>query len=187
MSEKKWNCGETVVNFFFPFFCLSAFLFFFNSSFRVFCSFFPLISHRIVPNDEQQTNKQKNPIISASIAQSQRGFWGWNGELSSKHLDEHRGGGGGRRSIKFMRGESSKSSRRQRMAAQLTVRKHSLHHTARGGACVGVRGLDVKQQQQQKKTSLENGVFESFPLRKIKWSKSEREKGRGIKGKQVRG
>lgn len=32
------------------------------------------ISQRIVPNDKQQTNKQKNPIISASIAQSQRGF-----------------------------------------------------------------------------------------------------------------
>lgn len=84
-----------------------------------------------------------------------------------------------------MRGESSKSSRRQRMAAQLTVRKHSLHHTARGGACVGVRGLDVKQQQ-QKKTSLENGVFESFPLRKIKWSKSERER-EGYKGKTGEG
>lgn len=35
---------------------------------------FRLIFQRIVPNDEQQTNKQKNPIISASIAQSQRGF-----------------------------------------------------------------------------------------------------------------
>lgn len=150
-ARKNEIVVKQLLTFFFLFFCLSAFLFFFNSSFRVFCSFFPLISHRIVPNDEQQTNKQKNPIISASIAQSQRGFWGWNGELSSKHLDEHRGGGGGRRSIKFMRGESSKSSRRQRMAAQLTVRKHSLHHTARGGACVGVRGLDVKQQQQKKK------------------------------------
>lgn len=37
-----------------------------------FLFFFRLISQRIVPNDEQQTNKQKNPIISASIAQSQR-------------------------------------------------------------------------------------------------------------------
>lgn len=43
------------------------------------------------------------------------------------------------------------------MAAQLTVRKHSPHHCTGGGACVGVRGLDVKQQQ--KKSSLENGGF----------------------------
>lgn len=55
----------------------------------------------------KQTNK-KIPIISASIAQSQERFWGWNGELSSKQLDEHRrgdiGGGGRRRSIKVHEG-----------------------------------------------------------------------------------
>ena len=71
---------------------------------------------------------------------------GWNGELSSKQLDEHR------RGVKEEEeeeegqykvhegGESSKSSRRQRMAAQLTVRKHSPHHRAgavHGSACVG--------------------------------------------------
>lgn len=42
-----------------------------------------------------------------------------------------------------------------------------------------MRGLDVKRQQ--KKSSLENGVFESFPSRKIKWSESERE-GEGGEG-----
>lgn len=51
------------------------------------------------------------------------------------------------------------------MAAQLTVRKHSPHHCTGGGACVGVRGLDVKQQQ-KKKSSLENGVFLIFPIEK---------------------
>lgn len=75
------------------------------------------------------------------------------------------------------------------MAAQLTVRKHSLHHTARGGACVGVRGLDVKQQQ-QKKNIIRKWSFWIFPIEKNqmeqKWER-EGEKGRGIKGKQVRG
>lgn len=44
----------------------------------------------------KQTNK-KNPIISASIAQSQRGFFFWGGgdgmeSYRPKQLDEHRGG-----------------------------------------------------------------------------------------------
>lgn len=113
MREKKNVIVEKQlfsVFFLFFFVCLHFFfwMFFFFLPFICFFFFvlFRLISQRIVPNDEQQTNKQKNPIISASIAQSQRGFWGWNGELSSKQLDEHRRGvgGGGRRSIKFMRG-----------------------------------------------------------------------------------
>lgn len=108
MREKKNEIVEKQlfsVFSFFLFVCISFFCFFLP----FICFFFVLfrlISQRIVPNDEQQTNKQKNPIISASIAQSQERFWGWNGELSSKQLDEHRRGvgGGGRRSIKFMRG-----------------------------------------------------------------------------------
>lgn len=110
--EKKLKIVEKQLFSIFFLFCLSAFLFFwmfFFLSYVVFFFFvlFRLISQRTVPNDEQQTNKQKK--ISNHISQhctvSER-FWGWNGELSSEQLDEHRRGvgGGGRRSIKFMRG-----------------------------------------------------------------------------------
>lgn len=50
-------------------------------------------------------NKQKNPIISTRIAQSQIVLvMEW--KFKSKQFDEHRRGG--RRSIKFMRGEKFK-------------------------------------------------------------------------------
>lgn len=73
---KLWRNSCLVFFFFFFFVCLHFFFMFFFFLSYVFFLFvlFRLISQRIVPNDEQQTNKQKNPIISASIAQSQRGF-----------------------------------------------------------------------------------------------------------------
>lgn len=79
MREKKNEIVEKqLFSVFFLFFvCLHFFFFDVFSSFHMFFFLFVLfrlISQRIVPNDEQQTNKQKNPIISASIAQSQRGF-----------------------------------------------------------------------------------------------------------------
>lgn len=49
-------------------------------------------------------------------------------------------------------------------------------------------GLDVKQTTTKKriKTSLENGVFESSPLRKIKWSEQERKRKEEIeKGRKT--
>lgn len=101
---KLWRNSCLVFFLFFFFVCLHFFLLIFFSFlpsvccfFFFFCSFFRLISQRIVPNDEQQTNKQKK-IQSYQLAlhSLKRGFFGgrrgWNGELSSKQLDEHRRG-----------------------------------------------------------------------------------------------
>lgn len=75
MREKKNEIVEKQLFSVLSFFCLSAFFKIFFSSFHMFFFvLFWLIAPRTVPNGEQQTNKQKNPIISASIAQSQRGF-----------------------------------------------------------------------------------------------------------------
>lgn len=114
MRERKKNeiVEKQLLPVFLIFFCLSVFPSFFRVFFLLSCTFYNIFFHLYLREvspmmSNKQTNKKekkKNPIISASIAQSQRGFWGWNGELSSKQLDEHRSGvGGGGRSIKFMR------------------------------------------------------------------------------------
>lgn len=72
-------------------------------------------------------------------------------------------------------GESSNSSRRQKMAAQLTVRKHSPHCHA-GGVSACVVWMLNKQIKKRIKSSLENGVFQSSPLRKKSNGASKREK-----------
>lgn len=70
MREQKNEIVEkqlfSVFFFFFLFVCISFFWMFFFSFFHMsffflFFVLFQLISQRIVPNDEQQTNKQKNP------------------------------------------------------------------------------------------------------------------------------
>lgn len=69
------------------------------------------------------------------------------------------------------------------MAAQLTVRKHSSHHRV-GAVHVSACVVWMLNDNKKKKSSLENGVFESFPSRKIKWSESER--GRGDREREKR-
>lgn len=76
MREKKmklWR-NNCLVFFFFLFVCISFLDFFFFLSYVFFCSFFDLYLRELSPMmSNKQTNK-KIPIISASIAQSQRGF-----------------------------------------------------------------------------------------------------------------
>lgn len=79
--------------FLFLFVCIFLYflMIFFFLSFLFFVFLFSFISQRIVPNDEQQTNKQKIQSFQLAL-HSLKEVWGWNGELSSKQLDEHRGG-----------------------------------------------------------------------------------------------
>lgn len=122
-NERETNCGETVVKcFFFPF-CLSFFLPFFC------CSFSTCISE----NCPQwwainKTKKRKIQSHQRALHSLRERFLGWNGELSSKQLDEHRGRRRKKEVNKVHEGvKVQKSSRRQRMAAQLAVRKRSPH------------------------------------------------------------
>lgn len=143
---KLWRNSCLVFFLFFLFVCISffldVFLFFFLSYVFFFLFFFDLYLRELSP---MMSNKQTNKKIqSYQLAlHSLREVLGMEWRvIVQKQLDEHRRGvgGGGRRSIKVHEGgESSKSSRRQRMAAQLTVRKHSSHHRAgavRVSACV---------------------------------------------------
>ena len=78
---KLWRNSCLVFFLFFLFVCIF-FLIFFFSSFRMFffVLFFDLYLRELSPMmSNKQTNK-KNPIISASIAQSQRGFFGGGGD-----------------------------------------------------------------------------------------------------------
>lgn len=143
--EKKWNCGETVCLVFYPFFlfvCIFLFFFWIFFFFLSYCFFlfffiyfFRLRTQRTVPNDEQQTNKQTKKIIIQSyqlaLHSLREVFFLGRGEMEWRVIVQktvgwtQKGGkgGGGRRSIKFMREgwKFKKVSRRQRMAAQLTV------------------------------------------------------------------
>lgn len=108
----------------------------------------------------KQTNKKKIQSYHLALHSLRERFWGWNGELSSKQLDEHRGwgwegiGGGRRRSIKFMRGWKFKKVQEDRGWLRSWRCGNAPRTAARsrgevGGACVGVRGFDVKQQQKK--------------------------------------
>lgn len=102
---KLWR-NSCLVFFLFFFFCLSAFFFvdfFFFSSFRMlfffffFVLFFDLYLRELSPMmSNKQTNKKKIQSYQLALHSLKRGFFGgrrgWNGELSSKQLDEHRRG-----------------------------------------------------------------------------------------------
>lgn len=85
--------------------------------------------------------------------------------------------------------KSSKSSRRQKMAAQLAVRKNTPDTAAQGvgegGASVGVRGLDVKQQQQQQQRKKKKIIIRKWSLSVfLLQNLSQREKSYGAKSER---
>lgn len=145
--EKKLKIVEKQLFSIFFLFCLSAFLFFgcfssFHMLFFFFCSFSTYISE----NCPQwwATNKQtKKNIQSYQLAlHSLREVLGMEWRVIVRTVGwTQKGGRRRRKKVNKVHegGESSKSSRRQRMAAQLTVRKHSPHHrtgAVRVSACV---------------------------------------------------
>lgn len=112
MREKKNEIVEkqlfSVFSFFF--FCLSAFLFFFFLPFIwffFFCSFFDLYLRELSPMmSNKQTNKKIQSYQLALHSLKER-FWGmeWRVIVQTVGWTQKGGiGGGGRRSIKFMRG-----------------------------------------------------------------------------------
>lgn len=141
MRERKEK--KVVKKHFFLFVCISfLFLRFFFSPFIRFVLFQLREVSSMMSNKQTHTKKRINPIISASIAQSQRGFgdgmesycpYSWMNTEGGRRRRRRR-----RKKVnKVHGGESSNSSRRQKMAAQLTVRKHSPHCHAGGvSACV---------------------------------------------------
>lgn len=143
-NKKLWRNSCLVFFFLFLFVWISFFwMFFFLSYVGFFFVLFRLISQRTVPNDEQQTNKQKKKIQSYQLAlHSLREVLGMEWRVIVRTVGwTQKGGRRRRKKVNKVHegGESSKSSRRQRMAAQLTVRKHSPHHRAgavRVSACV---------------------------------------------------
>lgn len=87
---KLWR--NSCLVFSFPFFCLSALLFrmFFLPFICFFLFFIDLYLRELSP---MMSNKQTNKKIQSyqlALHSLREGFWGWNGELSSKQLDEHR-------------------------------------------------------------------------------------------------
>lgn len=137
-KRKLWR------NIFFLFVCISfLFLRFFFLVLSYVLFFFSLEKcPQWWPTNKHTQKKIINPIISASIAQSQRGFgdgmesycpYSWMNTEGGRRRRRRR-----RKKVnKVHGGESSNSSRRQKMAAQLTVRKHSPHCHAGGvSACV---------------------------------------------------
>lgn len=104
---------------------------------------------------------------------SLRGFWGWNGELSSEQLDEHRG-----------RGEEEEGWWKFKKVQEdrgwlLTVNTPRSGRRREGGRRCMCRGLDVKRQQKKSKikTSVEKWSFWIVPIEKSRMERrSYREK-----------
>lgn len=144
-EKRKESCGQTFFSF-----CLHFFFSFFSP-------FICFVLFQLREVSSMMSNKQTqkiNPNISASIAQSLRGFgdgmesycpYSWMNTEGGRRRRRRRN----RKKVnKVHGGESSNSSRRQKMAAQLTVRKHSPHCHA-GGVSACVVWMSNKQQQKK--------------------------------------